>query len=73
MDSSDWSNGIRYHTFDARSDTEFNRHSLPGTLPYWTLAPWDNLTDTRSLEQHKRHSLTCQLNLRSCEVHLQLG
>jgi hypothetical protein len=25
MDSSDWSNGIRYHTFDARSDTEFNR------------------------------------------------
>jgi len=23
MDSSDWSNGIRYHTFDARSDTEF--------------------------------------------------
>jgi len=22
-DSSDWSNGIRYHTFDARSDTEF--------------------------------------------------
>jgi len=26
MDSSDWSNGIRYHTFDARSDTEFKRH-----------------------------------------------
>jgi len=24
MDSSDWSNGIRYHTFDARPDTEFN-------------------------------------------------
>ena len=23
MDSSDWSNGIRYHTFDTRPDTEF--------------------------------------------------
>jgi len=23
MDSSDWSNGIRYHTFDTKSDTEF--------------------------------------------------
>ena len=24
MDSSDWSNGIRYHIFDTRPDTEFN-------------------------------------------------
>jgi len=24
MKSSDWSNGIRYHTFHIRSDTEFN-------------------------------------------------
>ena len=24
MDSSDWSNGIRYHTFSTRPDTEFN-------------------------------------------------
>jgi hypothetical protein len=24
MDSSDWSNGIRYHIFDTRHDTEFN-------------------------------------------------
>ena len=23
VDSSDWSNGIRYHIFDARPDTEF--------------------------------------------------
>jgi hypothetical protein len=23
MDSSDWSNGIRYHTFDTKPDTEF--------------------------------------------------
>ena len=23
MDSSDWSNGIRYHIFDTRPDTEF--------------------------------------------------
>jgi hypothetical protein len=23
MDNSDWSNGIRYHIFDTRSDTEF--------------------------------------------------
>jgi len=23
MDSSDWSNGIRYHTIDTRPDTEF--------------------------------------------------
>jgi len=23
MGSSDWSNGIRYHTFDTKSDTEF--------------------------------------------------
>jgi len=27
MDSSDWSNGIRYHTFDTRPDTEFNEGS----------------------------------------------
>ena len=25
MDSSDWSNGIRYHTFDTRFDTEFKK------------------------------------------------
>jgi len=25
MDSSDWSNGIRYHTFDTRPNTEFKR------------------------------------------------
>ena len=25
MDSSDWSNGIRYHTFETRSDTEFKQ------------------------------------------------
>ena len=24
MDSSDWSNGIRYHMFGTRPDTEFN-------------------------------------------------
>jgi hypothetical protein len=29
MESSDWSNGIRYHTFDARSNTEFNTPSFP--------------------------------------------
>ena len=27
MDSSDWSNGIRYHTFDTRPDTEFKPQS----------------------------------------------
>ena len=27
MDSSDWSNGIRYHVFDARADTELNLSS----------------------------------------------
>ena len=27
MDSSDWSNGIRYHIFDTRPDTEFNSGS----------------------------------------------
>jgi len=25
MDSSDWSSGIRYHTFDTRPDTEFKK------------------------------------------------
>jgi hypothetical protein len=28
MDSSDYSNGTRYHTFDIRSDTDFKRHSM---------------------------------------------
>jgi len=28
MDSSHWSNGIRYHTFDTRPDTEFKRFKL---------------------------------------------
>jgi hypothetical protein len=27
MDSSDWSNGIRYHIIDTRPDTEFERLS----------------------------------------------
>jgi len=27
MDSYDWSNGIRYHTFDTRPDTEFKPKS----------------------------------------------
>jgi len=26
MDSSDWSNGIRHHTFDTRPDTKFHSH-----------------------------------------------
>ena len=30
MGSSDWSNGIRYHTFDARSDTEFKSREMVG-------------------------------------------
>jgi len=30
MDSSDWSNGIRYHTFETRSDTEFKELMWPG-------------------------------------------
>jgi hypothetical protein len=25
IDSADWSNGIRYHVFDTRSDTDFSR------------------------------------------------
>jgi hypothetical protein len=29
MDSSDWSNGIRHHVFDTRSDTEFKSTSTP--------------------------------------------
>ena len=32
MDGSDWSNGIRYHTFDTRPDTEFKQSSEPSTL-----------------------------------------
>jgi hypothetical protein len=28
MDSFDWSNGIRYHTFGTRSDTEFKKQGL---------------------------------------------
>jgi len=28
MDSSDWSNGLRYHTFDTRSHTEFKAARL---------------------------------------------
>jgi len=29
-DSSDWSNGIRYHTFDTKPDTAFNHPPPPG-------------------------------------------
>ena len=28
MDSSDWSNGIRYHIFDTRPDTEFKEEGI---------------------------------------------
>jgi len=28
MDSSDWSNGIRYHNFNTRPDTEFKLHRV---------------------------------------------
>ena len=28
MDSSDWSNGIQYHIFDTRPDTEFKSHPI---------------------------------------------
>ena len=30
MVSSNWSNGIRYHTFDTRSDTEFQAEGVVG-------------------------------------------
>jgi hypothetical protein len=40
MDSSDRSNGIRYHTFDTRFDTEFNRLASPtSTVPSYPLEP----------------------------------
>ena len=33
IDSADWSNVIRHHTLDTRSDTDFNGHPLQGYLP----------------------------------------
>ena len=39
LDGHDWSNGLRYHNFDTKPDTEFERQSmrgeqyLPGPLP----------------------------------------
>jgi len=30
MDKSDWSNGIRYHIFDTRPDTEFKVDMVTG-------------------------------------------
>jgi hypothetical protein len=35
MDSSDWSNRIRYHTVDTRPDTEFNAALLRGGEGHW--------------------------------------
>jgi len=34
MDSSDWSNGIRYHITDTRPDTEFKLTSPPTQFPH---------------------------------------
>jgi hypothetical protein len=51
MDSSDWSNGIRYHTFDTRSDTEFERKQYPmsGACPYLTVYKQGALVSALSL------------------------
>jgi len=35
LDSYDWSNGIRYHVFGTRSDTEFKRRSLKNLKVTW--------------------------------------
>jgi hypothetical protein len=63
MDSSDWSNGIRYHTFDTKSDTEFNT-SKPQPQPFLPL------TSTGTLAGHGRHSSTCRRNLSRRFCHL---
>jgi hypothetical protein len=34
MECSDWLNGIRYHTFDTRSDTEFKASGRAGYTRY---------------------------------------
>ena len=35
MDSSDWSIGIRYHTFDTTPDTEFKRRRFTMRMMMW--------------------------------------
>jgi hypothetical protein len=35
MDSSDWSNGIRYHNFGTRPDTEFKSLALVSKVKCW--------------------------------------
>jgi hypothetical protein len=43
MDSSDWSNGIRYHTIDTRPDTEFRVEGVAPRSPYTkdqAFPPW---------------------------------
>ena len=40
MDSSDWSNGIRYHIFDTRPDTEFKCSPPDLTFKVLSGRPW---------------------------------
>ena len=42
MDSSDWSNGIRYHIFDTRPDTEFK---VEGAVPHRTCKGTVNVSE----------------------------
>jgi hypothetical protein len=42
MDSSDWSNGIRYHTFDTRPDTEFKKRGSARTARQRQYSPFDS-------------------------------
>jgi len=36
MDGSDWSNGIRYHIFNTRSDIGFKQKRGRSVRPWWT-------------------------------------
>jgi hypothetical protein len=54
MDSSDWSNGIRYHIFDTRPDTEFKVEGS-GTSRHDCFAKQD-----RILRSFAKHGRICQ-------------
>jgi len=60
MDSSDWSDGIRYHTFDTNPDTEFKMARV------LVLRPFRGLAHSRALPKYVFQFY--QLNLSIIEV-----
>jgi hypothetical protein len=62
MDSSDWSNRIRYHIFDTRPDTEFKRHHVTwraiASRTYRSLGPAHSTSSDSWRSSSSEHSFS---------------